>query len=96
MIADFKPTDGHSISKMEWVTVEGAAADPAAVTVDERLEKTVDGMNVALTVEPKIEAGKELTLKFTLTEGEAKEGISDFEPYLRSIGHVVVLSEDGE
>lgn len=96
MIADFKPKDGHSISKMEWVTVEGAAVEPAAVTVDDQLEKTVDGMNVALTAEPKREAGKDFTLKFTLTEGETEEGISDLEPYLGSIGHVVVLSEDGE
>jgi hypothetical protein len=47
MIADFKPTNGHSMSKMEWVTVEGAAAQPTSVTVDDRLEKTVEGMNVA-------------------------------------------------
>jgi len=96
MIADFKPTNGHSMSKMEWVTVEGAAAQGVAVAVDDRLEKKVDGMNVALSVEPGLEAGKELTLKFSVTEGDGKEPVTDLEPYLGSIGHVVVMSEDGE
>ncbi|WP_191090646.1 hypothetical protein [Niallia endozanthoxylica] len=92
----FKPTDGSSMSKMEWVTVEGETAQEEAVTVDHSLEKTIEGMSVALSFEPGIEAEKELTMKFTLTEGDTKEPISDLEPYLGSIGHVVVLSEDGE
>ncbi len=96
MIADFKPKDGDSMSKMEWVTVEGKAAQLSPVSIDHRFEKMVEGINVSLTVEPGLEAGKELTLQFRLTEGNFKDPITDLEPYLGSIGHVVVLSEDGE
>jgi hypothetical protein len=95
MIADFKPTNGSSMSKAEWVTVEGEAAQPIAISVDNTLEKTVEGMNVGLTIEPGHSVGKEHTLKFTLTDGETQQPITDLEPYLGSIGHVVVLSEDG-
>ncbi|WP_240390658.1 COMM domain-containing protein [Bacillus sp. Y1] len=96
MVADFKPTNGSSMSKMAWETVEGDTAQPIAVTVDENLEKTAEGMNVALSIEPGLAAGEERTMKFTLTEGDKKLPVTDLEPYLGSIGHVVVLSEDGE
>ncbi|WP_121663769.1 hypothetical protein [Metabacillus litoralis] len=96
MIADFKPKDGDSMSKMEWVTVEGEAAQLSPVSVDHRLEKIIEGINVSLTVNSGLEAGKELTLEFRLTEGDLKDPITDLEPYLGSIGHVVVLSEDSE
>ena len=96
MVADFKPTDGNSMSKMEWVNVEGETIQPVPVTVDHSLEKTVDGKKVSLSIDPQLEAGKELTLKFTLRDGSTNQPISDLEPYLGSIGHVVVFSEDGE
>ncbi len=96
MVADFKPTNGDSMSKMAWVTVEGDTAQPVEVTVDEKLEKTVEGMNVALSIEPDLAAGEERTLKFILTDEDTQLPVSDLEPYLGSIGHVVVLSEDGE
>ncbi|MFD2442474.1 hypothetical protein ACFSO7_00440 [Bacillus sp. CGMCC 1.16607] len=95
MVADFKPKNGSSMSKMEWVNIEGASAQPVAITVDESLEKTINGKKVTLTINPQIEAKKELSLKFTLTD-EINQPISDLEPYLGSIGHVVILSENGE
>ncbi|USK58247.1 hypothetical protein [Peribacillus asahii] len=96
MVADFKPSDGSSMSKMTWIDVEGKTNQPAAVAVDNHLEKSVDGKTVKLSVDPQLEAGKELTLKFTLTDESTNQPISDLEPYLGSIGHVVIFSEDGE
>ncbi|WP_237562880.1 hypothetical protein [Bacillus dakarensis] len=61
MVADFKPTDGSSMSKMEWVKVGGEIPKPTAVAEDSTLEKSVDGKKVSLTVESDFEAGKELT-----------------------------------
>ncbi|MFJ8258299.1 hypothetical protein ACIQ4Z_13610 [Peribacillus asahii] len=96
MVADFKPSDGSSMSKMEWIHVEGKNSQPAAVVVDNHLEKSVDGKKVTLSVDPQLEAGKELTLKFTLMDESTNQPVTDLEPYLGSIGHVVVFSEDGE
>ncbi|MFT4417076.1 hypothetical protein ACLM5H_24765 [Fredinandcohnia humi] len=96
MIADFKPTNGNSMSKMEWVTVEGKGKQLEAITIDNSLEKVVPEGKVALLIEPQLESKKELTLKFTLTDVNTNQPLSDLEPYLGSIGHVVVLSEDGE
>lgn len=95
LVADFNPTDGGSMTKMEWVQVDGEKVDPVPVTVDESLEDTVDGKRVALLIDS-LEANKELSLKFTLSDETTNQPITDLEPYLGSIGHVVVLSEDGE
>jgi hypothetical protein len=96
LVADFKPTEGSSMSKMDWVMVEGDTAQPKAVTVDNSFEKIVGGKKIALSFESPIAAGVESTLKFTLTDVSTGQPISDLEPYLGSIGHVVVFSENGE
>jgi hypothetical protein len=96
MVADFKPSNGSSMSKLEWVAVEGVKAQPKAVTVDNSLEKIVDGKKISLTFDSELKGGEETTLKFTLTDALSNLPISDLEPYLGSIGHVVVFSEDGE
>lgn len=95
MVADFKPTDGGSMTKMEWVQVEGEQLNPVPVTVDESLVDTVDGKLVTLMIDSPA-AGKELSLKFSLNDEMTNQPITDLEPYLGSIGHVVVLSENGE
>jgi hypothetical protein len=95
LIADFKPADGGAMTKMEWVEVEGKQRDSVPLGIDENLEKTVDGKKVTLTMDS-LQADKELTLKFTLWDDVTGQPITDLEPYLGSIGHVVVMSEDGE
>lgn len=95
LIADFKPSGGNSMTKMEWVQVKGKQAQPHTVTVVKSLEKTVDGKRVTLSMDS-LEANKELTLKFSFSDEKTNQPITDLEPYLGSIGHVVVLSEDGE
>lgn len=96
VIADFKPADGDSVSKMEWLSVKGDSAKTKAITVDNSLEKLIDGKKVTLSIDPQAEVGKELTLKFTITDETSNQPITNLEPYLGAIGHVVVLSQNGE
>jgi len=96
LAADFKPADASSMTKTQWVTVIGETAETEAVTVDDILEKSVDGKNVSLSFDSPLAAGKETTLKFTVNDEGTNQPITDLEPYLGSIGHVVVFSEDGE
>ena len=95
LVADFKPTDGSSMTKTEWVQIEGPVTAVLPVTVDESLEKIVDGKRIKFSMAP-LEANKELTLKFHLVDEKTNQPIIDLEPYLGAIGHVVILSEDGE
>lgn len=95
LIADFEPSDGNSMTKTAWVDVEGSEKASVPVVVDDDLVKSVDGNRVVLTMDS-AEANKELTLKFSITDEKTNQPITDLEPYLGAIGHVVVLSEDGE
>jgi len=62
---------------------------------DEKLVRVVDGKRVALAMEG-LEAKKPMKLTFTLTDEKTNQPVSDLQPYLGAIGHVVILSEDGE
>jgi hypothetical protein len=95
LIADFKPSGGDSMTKMEWVQIEGEPGTPRAVVPDATLDKVFQGKRVKLLVN-ELAANKELTLKFTLTDDKTDQPITDLQPYLGSIGHVVILSEDGQ
>lgn len=95
LIADFKPANGDAMTKMEWVRVPGKRIDPPPVIPDAHLDKTVDGIRVKLAIDP-IGANEETTFTFTLSDEVSDKPIRDLQPYLGSIGHVVVLSEDGQ
>ncbi|CAM4482651.1 hypothetical protein U9M73_21935 [Paenibacillus phoenicis] len=95
LIADFKPEGANSMSKMEWVQVEGQSAEPVPVEVDANLSKVSEGIQVKLTMDQPA-AGEELTLKFSFADAATGQPITDLQPYLGAIGHVVVLSQDGE
>lgn len=95
LIADFKPAGGDSMTKMEWVRIEGESAKPIPIVPDTSLDKTFDGKRVKLVMDQPA-AGKELTLKFTFADAATSQPITDLQPYLGAIGHVVVLTQDGE
>ncbi|MDQ1910769.1 hypothetical protein RAC89_09810 [Paenibacillus sp. GD4] len=94
-IADFKPADGDSMTKMEWLKVEGKPSEAVPVVPDEKLVRVIDGKRVTLTLDS-LEAKKETKLTFTLAEESSNQPITDLQQYLGAIGHVVILSEDGE
>jgi hypothetical protein len=95
LIADFKPSNASAMTKMTWLKVEGDQVQPVPVVVDDNFVKVVDGKQVLLSID-KLAAKEEITMKFTITDAVTGEPITDLEPYLGAIGHVVILSEDGE
>ncbi len=95
LIADFKPTGGDSMTKMAWVDVSGEPAEQMPVAPDGVVERVANGTRVALAAADG-GAEDELSLTFTLTEEASGEPVTDLEPYLGAIGHVVLLSADGE
>ncbi|PYI57254.1 hypothetical protein [Paenibacillus flagellatus] len=95
LIADFKPTGGDTMTKMAWVKLDGASAAPVPVFPDAVLDKTFAGNRVKLTVDG-LAANKETTLAFSIADERTGRPVTDLEPYLGAIGHVVVLTEDGE
>jgi len=95
LIADFKPSGGDAMTKMEWVRIEGERAEPVPVVPEESLDKIVEGNRVKLAID-QLAANKELTLSFSIRDEQTDQPVTDLQPYLGAIGHVVILTEDGE
>lgn len=95
LIADFKPSGGDAMTKMEWVRVAGTEAKPVAIHPDAVLENVFDGYRIGLTADS-LAAQKEVALRFTIREDAIGMPVTNLEPYLGAIGHVVIVTEDGE
>lgn len=94
-IADFKPSDGGSMTKLAWIEVEGEPAPFVPAGMEPTAKDAADGKEVSMSVEG-LGANQDAVLTFTISDEETGEPITDLDPYLGAIGHVVVLSEDGE
>ncbi|CAH1214429.1 Potassium-transporting ATPase ATP-binding subunit [Paenibacillus plantiphilus] len=95
LIADFVPTGGRKTTQTEWIEVAGVPAESVPLAVEDGHSKTVDGVEITLENDHP-EAGKDFELSFTLADASTKEPVTDLEPYLGAVGHVVIISEDTE
>jgi Cu+-exporting ATPase len=95
MIADIVPTGGNSMSKMNWTHIEGEPVQQQAIQPESNFTKTIDGKEVTLSID-KLVANKELNLNFNIKDEQTKAPITNLQPYLGAVGHVVILTEDTE
>jgi hypothetical protein len=95
LIADFKPAEGDAMIKTEWVNVPGPAAPFQPITSNAQMVSKAGGARVKLDID-KLSAKSDALLTFTLHDDASGEPITDLEPYLGAIGHVVILSKDAE
>ncbi|CAG7649723.1 hypothetical protein PAESOLCIP111_05935 [Paenibacillus solanacearum] len=93
LFADFVPTGMGSMTKSQWITVQGDAAKPVALQPEANLTKTIDGKEVTLAFD-KLQAGQAVNMTFTIKDAASKKPITNLQPYLGAVGHVVVLSAD--
>lgn len=95
VFADFIPSGGANLTLSEWVKVEGKEGEHADILPDSNLIKEVGGKEIELSLSG-MKPKEEITLSYTIRDSETKEGISNLEPYLGAVGHVVILSADAE
>jgi hypothetical protein len=95
IIADFIPTGMGNMTKTQWVTVQGDAPKPTAIEPDTNLTKVVDGKEISLSFDH-IMTGMDLNMTFNIKDAKTKEPITNLQPYLGAVGHVVILSADTE
>ncbi len=97
VIADFLPLSGRPQMLQRAIVTPGYRAPmfPAvpSLTPDVSAEKVEGGVRVRLQATT-LKAGKEATLKFTLTDASTNSPISDLEPFLGAPGHVLLVSAD--
>jgi len=95
LIADYIPTGDTATTQSEWIKVSGSSEEAAPIRPSEAHSVVVDGVEVTLENDHP-QAGEEFELDFKLTDASNKQPITDLEPYLGAVGHVVILSEDTE
>lgn len=94
LFADFVPKGESKIVKSFAVNVEGQSKTTALVE-DKVLTKVVDGKEVTLTFD-QLQTNKELTMIFSIKDAITKKPITNLQPYLGAVGHVVAISGDTE
>lgn len=93
LYADFVPKGETKIVKSSVVKVEGQIAQPTNLVVDQKLTKVVDGKEITLTFDH-LMTNMELPMTFTIKDAKTKIPITNLQPYLGAIGHVVAISGD--
>lgn len=96
LVADFIPAGMTATTQTHWIQVEGEKAPQVQVQPEARLAKTADGKNITLTTDGQLAAGKELTLKFHMEDAATNQPVTNLQPYLGAVGHVVIMSADAE
>lgn len=95
MFADFMPAGGSGVTKSDWVEVSGESSSHSEVKPDKVLVKEEAGKEVELQMNSS-KAGEEVKLSFHIRAADSRKEITNLEPYLGAVGHVVILSEDAE
>ncbi|OBZ13673.1 hypothetical protein [Bacillus sp. FJAT-26390] len=93
LYADFIPTGSAQMTVTSLLKVDGKQQAAQPLVKDATLTKEVDGVSASLDIST-LKSGQEADLIFTLNDAKTKKPITDLEPYLGAIGHVVILSEN--
>jgi hypothetical protein len=91
---DFTPKDSAQVVENYSLKVSGNERAKVELKVDEKLEKTVDGIKVMMKPDAELVAGKELMLNFTVFDEKSNKPITDLEKYLGEYAHFVIISQD--
>ena len=95
VIADITPTGMGAMNKSQWISVQGEMPAGQSIEPDAALTKVVDGKEVTLSIDH-LMANMELNLNFNITDAQTKQPVTDLQPYLGAVGHVVILTQDAE
>lgn len=94
LYADYTPKDSPQIVENYSLKVAGNERAKVELKVDEKMEKTVDGIKVVMKPDAELVAGKELMLNFTVFDEKTNKPVTDLEKYLGEYAHFVIISQD--
>ncbi|MCT7981310.1 hypothetical protein [Laspinema olomoucense] len=92
LFADYKPTgDAQRVSALK-TTVAGNPPPPAEMTLTR--SQTLGNTKVGLMLPTeKISAGEPITLAFDLEDTKTQTPVTDLQPYLGELGHLVIVKQ---
>ncbi|WP_438350486.1 hypothetical protein ACP8HI_07490 [Paenibacillus sp. FA6] len=95
IIADITPTGMNAMNKSQWITVHGEPVAQQLIEPEATLSQVVDGNHITLSIDH-LMANMELKLNFNIKHAQSNKPVTDLQPYLGAVGHVVILSADAE
>jgi hypothetical protein len=102
LFADFVPEGGEATTASGVVNIQGDTVPNQDLVADvknieSRVLKSVDGKEVELAMKAAtLTAGEDVSLVFTIRDAKDQTPITNLQPYLGAIGHVVIISADAE
>ncbi|MGO4269311.1 hypothetical protein AB4Z22_05595 [Paenibacillus sp. TAF58] len=93
LIAEFTPQGMGETIQTHWVTINGQQKKEEKLLPDTDLTKRVGDKEVTLSFNH-LMAGMDLQMNFAIRNAETKKPVTDLQPYLGSLGHVVAISSD--
>lgn len=91
---DFTPTGASQIVERYSLDVSGTLAQRVALTEDKSFTKSSDGLRVNMQPSGSLHAGREVQLDFSVTDEASGKPVTDLQPYLGSLAHFVIITED--
>jgi len=97
LFADVAPKGAGSQILMQPLRVNGPAQTlGGSARFSPSLTDTVDGVQIRLASEPtKFPVGRSLNITFTVKDAATGAAITDLEPYLGAMAHLMLIHEDG-
>jgi len=93
LYADYVPTGGSKTVSSKELTVGNGENENVPLKTDTSLTKFVDGKEITLSFDHLME-NMDSTMTFTIKDAKTKKDITNLEPYLGAVGHVVAISQD--
>lgn len=94
LYVDYTPPGARPVVDRFDLRVAGSVRPSVALVEDSTVTKTVNGLRVTMRPSEPLRSGRELTLLFELTDGVTGKPATGLEPYLGTMAHFVVISED--
>ena len=94
LFADFTPLDSEQVVQNFPIIVSGNVRAAKELKPDEKFEKTVGNLRVAMSADRDFVSNKELALSFQVFDAATNKPVTDLENYLGAKAHFVVLSQD--
>jgi hypothetical protein len=94
LYADHQPAGGMQATATAVLKVAGEAPPAPSLMPDVPGKVKGDGLDAEVAVD-NLKAGGQATVRFELTDAAGKP-VTDLQPYMGAMGHLVVLSSDGK
>ena len=89
------PGQAQSIARFR-INVAGPAYLPTTLRETQAREVTVAGVRATLTVQQPLEAGRDISFRFSLADPQTGAKILDLQPYLGAWAHVLFVRQPGD